>query len=45
LKTWVTQTGARSLVQLLDQKKSEVLARQVGFELVHGAYYADIPST
>jgi hypothetical protein len=45
LKTWVTQTRARSLVQLLDQKKSEVLARQVGFELVHGAYYADIPST
>lgn len=45
LKTLVASIGAQSILHQVDQKKSEQIARNSGFDLIHGSYYADIPHT
>ncbi|MFZ2406446.1 MAG: hypothetical protein WAW41_15025 [Methylobacter sp.] len=39
LKALVASTGGQTILQQIDQKKSESLARNTGFDLVHGSYY------
>jgi len=39
LKALVESTGGQSILQQIDQKKSEALARNTGFDLVQGSYY------
>jgi len=39
LKELVTSSGGQSILQQIDQKKSEQLARNTGFDLVQGSYY------
>ncbi len=39
LKVQVASAGGRSILQQIDQKKSELLARNIGFDLVQGSYY------
>ncbi|GAB6141132.1 hypothetical protein JCM14076_18610 [Methylosoma difficile] len=43
LKTLVNAIGAQSILKQANQKQAEQIARTVGFDLVHGSYYADIP--
>jgi hypothetical protein len=42
LKTRVTSVGGQSILQQIDEKKSDLLARNVGFDLVEGGYYSAI---
>lgn len=42
-KTWVSSTGGLSILQQIDDKKSDELARSLGFDLVEGSYYSSIP--
>jgi len=39
LSALVASTGGQSILQQIDQKKSELLARNTGFDLVQGRYY------
>jgi EAL domain-containing protein (putative c-di-GMP-specific phosphodiesterase class I) len=39
LREQVTLTGGQSILQQIDQKKSDLLARSTGFDLVQGSYY------
>lgn len=39
LKALVVSTGGQSILQQIDQKKSDLLARNTGFDLVQGNYY------
>lgn len=39
LITQITSTGGQSILQQIDHKKSELLARNVSFDLVQGRYY------
>lgn len=39
LKKLVVSIGGQSILQQIDQKKSEALARTTGFDWVHGEYY------
>jgi len=39
LKALVVSTGGQTILQQIDQKKSESLARTTGFDLVQGSYY------
>jgi EAL domain-containing protein (putative c-di-GMP-specific phosphodiesterase class I) len=39
LRAQVTSAGGQSILQQIDQKKSELLARNTGFDLVQGSYY------
>jgi EAL domain-containing protein (putative c-di-GMP-specific phosphodiesterase class I) len=39
LITLITSTGGQSILQQIDNKKSELLARNVSFNLVQGRYY------
>lgn len=39
LKALVSSTGGLTILQQIDQKKSEALARTAGFDLVQGSYY------
>lgn len=39
LKALVASTGGQIILQQIDQKKSESLARNTGFDLVQGSYY------
>ena len=39
LRALVASAGGQSILQQIDQKKSELLARNIGFELVQGSYY------
>ena len=43
LKAQVTSVGGQSILQQVDEKKSDLLARNTGFELVEGSYYSAIP--
>ena len=42
LKTEVASTGGQSILQQIDEKKSDLLARNTGFDLVEGGYYRAI---
>ncbi|MDD1627635.1 MAG: hypothetical protein LUQ26_09225 [Methylococcaceae bacterium] len=42
LKTRVTSVGGQSILQQVDEKKSDLLARNAGFDLVEGGYYRAI---
>lgn len=42
LKTRVTSVGGQSILQQVDEKKSDLLARNAGFDLVEGSYYSAI---
>jgi hypothetical protein len=42
-KTWVSSTGGLSILQQIDDKNSDALARSIGFDLVEGSYYRAIP--
>jgi len=42
LKTRVTSVGGQSILQQIDEKKSDLLARNAGFDLVEGGYYRAI---
>ena len=42
LKTQVASTGGQSILQQIDEKKSDLLARNAGFDLVEGGYYRAI---
>ncbi len=44
LKALVESTGGQSILQQIDQKKSESLARNIGFNLVQGSYYERPPA-
>lgn len=39
LKALVVSTGGQTILQQIDQKRSESLARTTGFDLVQGSYY------
>lgn len=39
LRELVASTGGKSILQQIDQKESDLLARNAGFELVQGSYY------
>ncbi|HEY8219509.1 MAG TPA: hypothetical protein VIF86_05360 [Methylobacter sp.] len=39
LRELVTSTGGQTILQQIDQKKSDLLARNTGFDLVQGSYY------
>lgn len=39
LSALVASTGGQSILQQIDQKKSELLARNTGFDMVQGRYY------
>lgn len=39
LKERVASAGGQSILQQIDQKKSALLARNIGFDLVQGSYY------
>ncbi len=39
LRVLVASAGGRTILQQIDQKKSESLARNTGFDLVQGSYY------
>jgi hypothetical protein len=41
LKKLVVSIGGQSVLQQIDRKKSELLARNTGFDWVHGDYYED----
>ena len=43
LKAQVTSVGGQSVLQQVDEKKSDLLARNTGFDLVEGSYYSTIP--
>ena len=43
LKAQVTSVGGQSILQQIDEKKSDLLARNTGFDLVEGNYYSAIP--
>ncbi len=43
LKTQVASVGGQSILQQIDDKKSDLLARNTGFDLVEGGYYRAIP--
>ncbi|MEI6333169.1 MAG: hypothetical protein WCS87_01300 [Methylococcaceae bacterium] len=43
LKAQVTSVGGQSILQQVDEKKSDLLARNTGFDLVEGSYYSTIP--
>jgi hypothetical protein len=42
LKTRVASVGGQSILQQIDEKKSDLLARDTGFDLVEGDYYRSI---
>ena len=42
LKTRVASVGGQSILQQIDEKKSDLLARSTGFDLVEGGYYKAI---
>ena len=42
LKTGVGSVGGQSILQQIDEKKSDLLARNAGFDLVEGGYYRAI---
>ena len=42
LKTQVASVGGQSILQQIDEKKSDLLARNAGFGLVEGGYYRAI---
>jgi hypothetical protein len=42
LKTRVASTGGQTILQQIDEKKSDLLARNTGFDLVEGGYYRAI---
>ncbi len=42
LKTQVTSVGGQSILQQVDEKKSDLLAHNAGFDLVEGGYYSAI---
>jgi len=42
LKTQITSVGGQSILQQIDEKKSDLLARNIGFDLVEGSYYSAI---
>jgi len=42
LKTQVASVGGQSILQQIDEKKSDLLARNTGFDLVEGGYYRAI---
>ena len=42
LKTRVASVGGQSILQQIDDKKSDLLARNAGFDLVEGGYYRSI---
>ncbi|MFZ2168068.1 MAG: hypothetical protein WAW61_00365, partial [Methylococcaceae bacterium] len=42
LKTRVAAIGGQSILQQIDDKKSDLLARNTGFDLVEGSYYRAI---
>jgi len=42
LKTRVTSVGGQCILQQIDEKKSDLLARNTGFDLVDGGYYRSI---
>jgi hypothetical protein len=42
LKTRVASVGGQSILQQIDEKKSDLLARNTGFDLVEGGYYRAI---
>jgi len=43
LNTQVASVGGQSILQQIDEKKSHLLARNSGFDLVEGGYYRAIP--
>jgi hypothetical protein len=43
LKALVNSTGGLRILQQIDDKKSDLLARNSGFDLVEGSYYRAIP--
>ncbi len=43
LKAQVASVGGQSILQQVDEKKSDLLARNTGFNLVEGSYYNAIP--
>ena len=43
LKALVTSTGGQSILQQVDEKRSDSLARNTGFDLVQGSYYERYP--
>lgn len=43
LKKLVSSTGGQSILQQIDEKKSDLLARKTGIDLVEGGYYRAIP--
>jgi hypothetical protein len=42
LKTRVASVGGQTILQQIDEKKSDLLARNAGFDLVEGGYYRAI---
>jgi len=42
LKTRVASVGGQSILLQIDEKKSDLLARNAGFDLVEGSYYSAI---
>jgi len=42
LKTQVASVGGQSILHQIDEKKSDLLARNTGFDLVEGGYYRAI---
>jgi len=42
LKTGVEQAGGQSILQQIDEKRFDLLARNIGFDLVEGGYYRAI---
>ena len=42
LSTQVTSLGGQSILKQIDDKKSDLLARDVGFDIVEGGYYRTI---
>jgi len=45
LRVLVSSTGGQSILQHIDEKKSEELARNAGFDLVQGRYYERYPTS
>ena len=42
LKKLVVSVGGQAILQQIDEKKSDLLARNTGFDLVEGGYYRAI---
>ena len=42
LKTRVASVGGQTILQQIDEKKADLLARKTGFDLVEGGYYRAI---